>query len=277
MPDFRREPYFADLFAPPQMAQNVMNSFQNFENFQARQLQNEQLGLFNQIREQEIAMQAALADALQNNPENPTEALKMAAMASGDGRTLMQAMNQERQDSRLQLQNDFRILNELKATGNTVQAEDFYRQRLEKQFGPQPPEFFKRPPKLQIDGFGRVYDANSLQVGDVIPQKPDKDRAPRPVNVWYDSQGNPVDVDTSNRAEVQQALSQGFTPQKPLNPLDQIFMNQMLENSKKNAGKPGVKESNERLLSEGKTAPVPIPGKVFSLDEIKRLGGKIRQ
>jgi hypothetical protein len=210
-PDFARDPYFADLFQAPSLAQGVNQGYNDFYRQQFQQLQNERTGMMNQQMQQQLDIQKTMQEMMQQNPNDPVAAMKAAAVASGNPQAIMQIEREQRMQDQFQVNNDMKIFNDLKQAGHTEQARDFYQQRLEGRFGQQPDEFFKGKPNIMFAPDGTVVDKNSLEPG-MRFDRPQREKEPKlDRRRMYKADGSSRYVDLNDPVDVQRAEQEQYT------------------------------------------------------------------
>jgi hypothetical protein len=222
-PDFARDPYFADLFQPPTLAQGIQDGYNNFYRQQFQQLQNERTGMMNEQMKQQLEIQRTMQEMMQQNPNDPVAAMKAAAIASGNPQAIMQIEREQRMQEQFDYQAKSKILNQLIEAGRENEAKDFYQHHLSDKHQ-LPDEFFKKKPQGMFAPDGTWVDKNKLEEG-MRFDRPQREKEPKErIFTWYKADGTSDRFDRNDPEDEARRVREGYTSASPPINIKDIMM-----------------------------------------------------
>ena len=222
--NFEKDPYYADLYGAPTLANKIVDSFNQFQQMEGRQLQNR----IAERRLQQEERQLDAADSLSglyesgtlNSREDIYAAMERAALESGDVQGYLKTVQARDAEKKSQEQEAWQTFTRLKQT-SPVLAEQFYNENFASKYGAIQPGAFEEKPKIRLED-GQVFfvDENKMTVTPGQRYAPSSrggsgDKEPKFDPGYYVSpDGTDVkyfnEKDPSTMPEIAKLMSQGY-------------------------------------------------------------------
>lgn len=162
--NYASDPYYADLFKAPTLADQVFQSFNDFQTYQNKAITTQQNELENAQLQRKLDTRSKVADAMQSGElsgQNVNAALEQAALESGDVETYLTLQKQKDVDEKNSETEKWKRFQYLKEASPSL-AIQFYNENLASKFGMIDPSQIQ--PDIQVID-GMVYDKNALKPG----------------------------------------------------------------------------------------------------------------